>query len=51
MGPVSNEVAAAIDALYAKLMDARESGLQRREVRMDVGDDRHVAVHAWKHIH
>ena len=40
MRAVADEVAAAVDALDAELVDAIERGLQRREVGVDVGDDR-----------
>ena len=39
MRAVADEVAAAVDALDAQLVDARERGMQRGEVAVDVGDD------------
>ena len=38
--PVADEVAAAVDPLDAELVDARERGLQRGQIAVDVGDHR-----------
>ena len=39
MRAVADQVAAAVDALDPELVDARERGLQRGQVGVDVGDD------------
>jgi hypothetical protein len=39
MRSVTDQVAAAVDAVDAELVDARERGLQGGQVRVDVGDD------------
>jgi hypothetical protein len=48
---VSDEVAAAVDVLYAEFVDARESRLERGKVGEDVGDDRYALAHGRKDIH
>jgi hypothetical protein len=42
---VADQVAAAVDAVDAHFVDARQRRVQRREVCVDVGDDRY-AFHA-----
>jgi hypothetical protein len=51
MGAVADEVAAAADALEAELVDARQRGVQRGQVRVDVGDHRDGLGHGLNAIH
>src|SRR6185369_2584275 len=48
MRAVADEIATAVDAGDAELVDARQRGLQRRQVGVDVGDDGHL-VHDSGH--
>jgi hypothetical protein len=46
--PVADEVAAAVHALDPELVDTRERSLERRQVGVDVGDDRDPVGHAYR---